>query len=412
MANSYTTNLNLTKPEVGADTDAWGGHLNTDLDTLDAIFKSDGTGTAVGINAPVHGSATTIALKTNGTTTAMFIDASQNVGIGTTSPISKLNVNGGVISALDGRSIGDYQFLAEGGYGGYSGAISFQSRTSSGGTLVEMARISADGESSWNTTTSTQDAYLRFLTAQDGTSTERMRIDSSGNVGIGTTTTYGFKQAINAGSSTSGQLVFGSGTGVYTNWSDGTATNSPAIGGIGNNLVFATGASSNSERMRLDSSGNLLVGTTSNGPYTTRLTLQYAGTTRWSVGPTSSTDTFYISSSSSSTGVYLTASGTSWTSNSDENLKNITGTIQNGLEKIATLRAAEFTWKADATNKPQVGLIAQDVQKVLPEVIDTNDDGHLGVRYTEVIPLLVAALQEAVAKIDVLETRIATLEKK
>jgi hypothetical protein len=49
MANSFTTNLNLTKPEVGADTDAWGGHLNTDLDTLDAIF-GNGTGTAVGIN--------------------------------------------------------------------------------------------------------------------------------------------------------------------------------------------------------------------------------------------------------------------------------------------------------------------------------------------------------------------------
>ena len=49
MANSFTTNLNLTKPEVGADTDAWGGHLNGDLDTLDAIF-ANGTGTAVGMS--------------------------------------------------------------------------------------------------------------------------------------------------------------------------------------------------------------------------------------------------------------------------------------------------------------------------------------------------------------------------
>lgn len=49
MPNSYTANLNLTLPEVGADTDAWGGHLNAGLTTLDGIFKSDGTGTSVGM---------------------------------------------------------------------------------------------------------------------------------------------------------------------------------------------------------------------------------------------------------------------------------------------------------------------------------------------------------------------------
>lgn len=105
----------------------------------------------------------------------------------------------------------------------------------------------------------------------------------------------------------------------------------------------------------------------------------------------------------SGAGVYMTYGSTSWTSTSDLRKKNVTGKIEDALAKVNSLTPARFTWKSDETNTPQVGLIAQEVQAVLPEVVTDDGEGTLGVRYAETVPLLVAAIQELTARLAILE---------
>jgi hypothetical protein len=254
--------------------------------------------------------------------------------------------------------------------------------------------------------------------------TERIRIDASGNVGVGVTpsawnssyralqigatgalwqSASGFtflsdNAFVNSGASntyitTAAASFYRQNAGVHTWW------NAPS-GTAGNAITFT-------QAMTLSAGGDLLVGTTlANASWATRLTLSSdLGTTRWAVGPYVAPQNFVISAGVS-TGVYLNGTAaTSWTSASDERLKDIIEPISNAVAKVGSLRAVIGKFKFDENNTRKPFLIAQDVQSVLPEAVDASNPDKLGVAYTDVIPLLVAAIKELTARVQTLEAK-------
>ena len=131
------------------------------------------------------------------------------------------------------------------------------------------------------------------------------------------------------------------------------------------------------------------------------------GTGTWFVGAYSQANggvTSYLTCKNTSAGVYLNGgSATSWTAVSDETRKVIIEPITGGLNKVATLRTVIGRLKTDEQNVRRPYLIAQDVQAVLPEAVSETEDKEgkvLGLSYTEVIPLLVNAIQELKAEFD------------
>jgi hypothetical protein len=283
---------------------------------------------------------------------------SGNVGIGTTSPEDVLHVKG---TAQWVQSIIDSSPSTTGGSSvvlrGNQNSWALSSRSSANGT--------------------TNNGFSLYESLNDAI---RMVVLPGGNVGIGTT--------------------------------------SP-----GHPLDVLASTNSDTARFRGTTTGGyhtaVYIDTTNNAanPY---LIFQRNGVSQWQIigGAQSLSDRFIIGDQQGNDGVYLAQNATSWTANSDARLKDVIGPIENATAKVNALSGVRYTWKRDADKslaKVRVGLIAQDVFEVLPESVeaDTPDlvtdeetgkvSGGLGVRYTELVPLLVNAIKELSQRVEALE---------
>jgi hypothetical protein len=89
---------------------------------------------------------------------------------------------------------------------------------------------------------------------------------------------------------------------------------------------------------------------------------------------------------------------------SDQNLKENIYNIPDSLQKISQLNGVYFTWKENA--KLDVGVIAQQVEQVLPEIVCTRDTGYKAVQYDKLIPLLIESIKELKFEVETLKNQL------
>jgi len=368
-------------------TDASKGLVSvTNTGTGNNVLGTSPTITTPTISSLSSAAATALTLQSAGTT-AITVDTSQNVGIGTSSPT---NYGAGTTTLSISNSTG-------------SGYLDLYNAGSRRGYQYATA-------STYNIGTTTSTALV-FETV----GSERMRIDSSGNVGIGTSSPGTRLDVVGSGNPT---ITLRGSDAAYT----GTLNIQSAGGGISvingtgglGGLSFQTGGS---ERARITSAGAVLVGTTSQ-INAGLLNLAFDTGTYCAIAtrPTNNTGydaaRFFNSSTTQIGSIACTTTNTSYVTSSDYRLKNTIAPMTGALARVAALKPCTYKWNVDGLDGQ--GFIAHELQEVCPDAVTGEKDGEQmqGVDYGKLTPILTAALQEAIAKIETLEARISALEAK
>ena len=254
---------------------------------------------------------------------------------------------------------------------GTGGLIAFEGKYTSGGALANFAAIGGLKE---NSTDSNYSGYLGFYTRLNGSlAAERARIDSSGNLLVGGTGLEAAERLnVRRGSITTSPLTVN----VVNTAATTTTRNASALMRIASNASGADTCIQFTDSV----ANNYWFGGNNGGAYVV----------------------------ANSNGVRLSNGGTSWASDSDERIKTAIVPFENAIEKVCTLRSGTGRYLTDDESVSRSFLIAQDVQAVLPEAVVIQDDeiGTLSLAYTDVIPLLVKAIQELKAEIDSLKSQL------
>jgi hypothetical protein len=244
----YTISSNTTEFEVGI------GTVGAGTLSRDTVISSSNSDALVNFSAGTKNVFVTLpASKT------ILLNDSGNVGIGTSSPSAKLEVQTSEATAGDNYSTA-IRITNSLNYG-YGVGIDFAQPPTSGASVAVTGAITNDYDSDNNYST-------RFYTFNSGSLSEKMRITSSGNVGIGTTAPtdyYADNLVVNAQSEGGITLIGTSAHENYLAWADGTSGTERYSGYLSYNhssnfMRFATNGGS--ERMRITSSGNVGIGTT------------------------------------------------------------------------------------------------------------------------------------------------------
>ena len=388
----------------------------------------------------------------NGSTWDVFgtFDNSGRLGIGTTSPSATLHVatNGNPEVLIGGTQTPILSFVGGAGSDpvvGYGvGALRFGTVTGAGAAgFSEKARLDTSGRLLVGTSsarsnvgqtntprvqiegTSYADTILSLVTNAASTGSEPTLVlgkTRGGSIGsTGTVVSGDILGSVNFEGSDGSKLI----TGAYIraevdNGAGGTAVSAnecPA------RLLFSTtadGASSPTERMRILSTGSVLFSTDIEASITSATAnghMWYESAQSWasSRSTTGGASHFVFYNPNGVVGTIQTsASATSYNTSSDYRLKENVTAVTDGITRLQQLKPSRFNFKADPSHTVD-GFIAHEAQAVVPECVTGAKDAvdadgkpvYQGIDQSKLVPLLTAALQEAIAKIESLEARLA-----